>query len=100
MDVGRGECRTVCNREAPRVLESPHDVDDAVHGLDVREEGVAEAVALGRIPNEAGNVHDIEERLDLADVASWLSASRISETRRVQEAQTRMQSYREHKIST
>ena len=46
-------------------LEAAQDVDDGVHLADVGEELVAEAFALGRAADEAGDVDELDLRLDL-----------------------------------
>ena len=43
-----------------RLLEDTDDVEDRVRRRDVREEGVAEALARRRALNQAGNVHDLQ----------------------------------------
>ena len=45
-------------------FEAAQDVDDGVHLADVGEELVAEALALGRAADEAGNVDELDLRLD------------------------------------
>ena len=47
-------------------LERAADVVDAVDGGDVRQEGVAEALALRGAAHEAGDVADLQVRADLA----------------------------------
>ena len=47
-----------------RIVEGAHDVDDAVDGFDVREEGVAESGAARGALDESGDVDDLEVRLD------------------------------------
>lgn len=42
------------------VVESSHDVEHAVYGLDVREEGIPESFALRRAFYEARNVGYLE----------------------------------------
>ena len=46
------------------ILEAAHDVDDRVHLADVREELVAEALALAGAGDEAGDVHELDRRGD------------------------------------
>ena len=45
-----------------RVLKDARDVEDTVDGADVREEGVAEALALVSAAHQAGNVGDAQMR--------------------------------------
>ncbi len=40
--------------------ERAHHVEDAVHGGDVREEGVAQAGALGGAAHQASDVRDLQ----------------------------------------
>jgi hypothetical protein len=60
------------------VVEGTHDLEDAVDGTDVREEGVAETSAGGRASGEASDVDAGEEGGDarggLVDVAKPLEA--------------------------
>ncbi len=59
-------------------LETAQDVDDGVHLADVGEELVAEAFALGRAADEAGDVDELDLRLDrlraLGDARNLLEA--------------------------
>mmetsp|Transcript_14099 Transcript_14099/g.34768 ORF Transcript_14099/g.34768 Transcript_14099/m.34768 type:complete len:256 (-) Transcript_14099:16-783(-) len=61
-----------------RVLERSAHVEDAVHGGDVRQERVAQALALGRALDQARNVPDLQVRrhrgLGLVQVAQPLEA--------------------------
>mmetsp|Transcript_11226 Transcript_11226/g.16868 ORF Transcript_11226/g.16868 Transcript_11226/m.16868 type:complete len:244 (-) Transcript_11226:52-783(-) len=47
------------------VLKSSHHVDDAIHRLDVRQEGISQTLALGSTLDESGNVHHVQEGLHL-----------------------------------
>ena len=47
-----------------RVLEAAHDVDERIHLADVAEELVAEALAVGRALDQAGDVHELKGRRD------------------------------------
>ena len=43
-----------------RVVEAAHDMNDGVRAADVREEFVAEALALARTLHEARDVHELD----------------------------------------
>ena len=47
------------------VVEAADDVEDGVHAADVPEELVAEAFALGRAADKAGDVDELDLSLDL-----------------------------------
>ena len=48
-----------------RVVEAADHVDDRVDFTDVRQELVAESLALGRALDQAGDVHELDHRRDL-----------------------------------
>ena len=75
-DVGRG-IHAAGDVHDVGVLEAAHDVRDRVHFADVREELVAEALALRGAGDEAGDVDELDGRRDdLSGFAMAASAVR------------------------
>ena len=63
LDVGDG-VDPVLDVDDVRVVEAPRDLDDGVHLADVRQELIAEALALVGAANEARDVDEVDGRGD------------------------------------
>ena len=70
-----------------RVFKAAHDLDERIHFADVAEELVAQALALRRAFDQAGDIHELDGRRDLRADLGDLAELRQARVRHTDDAQ-------------